>query len=36
MMYPGFIHLNRELDEFLKDDALDNQNNLISVTRLVF
>ena len=25
-----------ELDEFLKDDALENQHNLISVTRLVF
>jgi len=25
-----------ELDEFLKEDALENQHNLISVTRLVF
>lgn len=32
----GFHSSEPELDEFLKDDALDNQNNLISVTRLVF
>ena len=36
MMYPGFIHLNPNLMNFSKDDALDNQNNLIFVTRLVF
>jgi GNAT superfamily N-acetyltransferase len=32
----GFHSSEPELDEFLNDDALDNQNNLISVTRLVF
>lgn len=36
MIYPGFIRLNPNLMNFLKDDALVNQNNLISVTRLVF
>ena len=36
MIYPGFIRLNLNLMNFLKDDALVNQNNLISVTRLVF
>jgi hypothetical protein len=32
----GFHSSEPELDEFLKEDALVNQNNLISVTRLVF
>jgi len=32
----GFHSTEPELDEFLKDDALENQNNLISVTRLVY
>jgi hypothetical protein len=32
----GFCSAEPELDEFLKEDALVNQNNLISVTRLVF
>jgi GNAT superfamily N-acetyltransferase len=31
----GFCSSEPELDEFLKEDALVNQNNLISVTRLV-
>ena len=32
----GFHSSEPELNEFLKEDALVNQNNLISVTRLVF
>ncbi|MDP3396876.1 MAG: hypothetical protein Q8S57_09480 [Methanoregula sp.] len=32
----GFYSSEPELNEFLKEDALVNQNNLISVTRLVF
>lgn len=32
----GFHSTEPELDEFLQDDALENQNNLISVTRLVY
>jgi len=32
----GFHSSEPELDEFLKEDALTNQENLISVTRLVF
>src|SRR5271169_1036581 len=32
----GFHSAEPELDEFLKEDALENQRNLISVTRLVF
>ncbi len=32
----GFHSAEPELDEFLKDDALENQRNLISVTRLVY
>lgn len=31
----GFHSTEPELDNFLKEDALTNQNNLISVTRLV-
>ena len=32
----GFFSTEPELDEFLKDDAFENQRNLISVTRLVY
>ena len=32
----GFHSAELELDDFLKDDALENQKNLISVTRLVY